>query len=170
MTDLSIEEFPAEGGISKLTVNKMIMGALLIVALVIAFVLANRIQSLTTEDALLSDSTIGELAVWIADQSEEDEPASLLVQIAKASTVGGIIDAESMTLSLQNGVVIWVWGVIAFLWDGGHWMDRRETDSTRVELVVPVSEHHDDAEKAHDAGHDDHNTDDGHSEHDGHDH
>ncbi len=51
-----------------------------------------------------------------------------------------------------------VWGVIAFLWDGDYWMDRRDSDSTQVELTVPTSEHHD-GEMHHEG---DHEHDDDH--------
>lgn len=58
-----------------------------------------------------------------------------------------------------------VWGVIAFLWDGTHWMDRRDTDSERIELTVPVSEH----DGAHGDTHGEDHGGHGHDDH-GHDH
>ena len=43
-----------------------------------------RFYNYAVDDPLLRDSTLGELAVWMAGQAEEDAPTSLLGQWAKA--------------------------------------------------------------------------------------
>lgn len=68
-------------------------------------------------------------------------------------------EVKGLMRSVLLPTLLLVWGIIAFLWDGEHWMDRRETDSTRVELTVPVSEHGD---GAHDEHSDEHHTEDSH--------
>ena len=71
-------------------------------------------------------------------------------------------EAKGLSRSVVLPGLLLVWGVIAFLWDGTHWKDRRSTDSVPVELTVPAATHdHSDTHDGH--GHDvnDH-EDDGH--------
>ncbi|NDJ60822.1 MAG: ABC transporter permease subunit [Chloroflexi bacterium] len=66
--------------------------------------------TLDHEAPLLLDSTLGELALWMADQSEEESPESLLGQFAQswASSRGQASLSASVLLSaMQIGVLIW---------------------------------------------------------------
>jgi cytochrome c oxidase subunit IV len=55
-------------------------------------------------------------------------------------------EVKGLPRSVLLPACLLIWGVIAFLWDGTHWKDRRSTDSVQVELTVPVSEHSHDAD------------------------
>lgn len=96
-------------------------------------------------------------------------------------------EVPGMVRSVLLPMLLLVWGVIAFLWDGTWWMTRRDADAMPVELAVPMNEHadhdthngalhgdahHDDhgAGHGHDgkSNHDDHGHDDHGHEHDGH--
>ncbi len=57
-------------------------------------------------------------------------------------------EVKGLSRSVLLPTILLIWGVIAFLWDGDYWKSRRNIDSTRVELTVPVSDHAD--EQTHD--------------------
>lgn len=65
-------------------------------------------------------------------------------------------EVPGLVRSVLLPMILLIWGVIAFLWDGTWWMERRDADANPVELAVPVNEHnHDDTHNGH-GGHDDH--------------
>lgn len=72
-------------------------------------------------------------------------------------------EVKGLSRSVVLPGLLLVWGVIAFLWDGSHWKDRRATDSEPVELTVPAAEHHD--SDMHDGNLHEGLDDDSHEEH-----
>ena len=52
-------------------------------------------------------------------------------------------ELKSLRLSVLLPTILLVWGVIAFLWDGTTWGERRVKDSEPVELIVPRGDTHD---------------------------
>jgi NitT/TauT family transport system permease protein len=95
---------------------------LFFLAFVVAFIgltafLANRFASLSTEDPLLLDSTLGDLAVWMAGQTEQEEIESVLGQVAEdwAQSLGQeSIAPEPILESMRSLLVGWT-GLTAVL-------------------------------------------------------
>jgi NitT/TauT family transport system permease protein len=72
--------------------------------------LANTFKNLGVEDELLLDSTLGELAVWMAQQTEEDKIGSYLGQYAEnwAQSLGEeSLAPEIMLETMRNNLVWW---------------------------------------------------------------
>lgn len=70
---------------------------------------------------LLLDSTPGELAIWMAEQSEEDAPPSILGGLAKQWAVqsgAGSVDANTLLSLMQTLVLVWC-GITALLMGAG---------------------------------------------------
>jgi cytochrome c oxidase subunit IV len=51
-------------------------------------------------------------------------------------------ELKALRLTVLLPTILLVWGVIAFLWDGTTWGERRAKDSTQMELTVPVGDKH----------------------------
>jgi NitT/TauT family transport system permease protein len=66
-----------------LSFRMIALGLLLVTVVVIAALLFIRFAALQSDDALLADSTVGELAMWMADQTEEEEIESILGRLAQ---------------------------------------------------------------------------------------
>jgi NitT/TauT family transport system permease protein len=95
--------------------------ALTLTAVVISVAVAFRFRNLNYQDPLLLDSTVGELATWMAGQSEEDDPESILGQYARdrAESRGeDSLDVSILLNDFQNLVFVWTIGV-AVLGIGG---------------------------------------------------
>lgn len=94
-----------------------------VASLAIIGLLGNRLNNLSLEDELLLDSTPGELAVWMAQQTEEDEIESYLGQYAEnwAQSLGEETLAPEILLeTMQNNLVLWcilivISGIIGFV-------------------------------------------------------
>ncbi len=83
------------------------------VALVLASMLLNgllwvRFSNYSPEDAIFRDSTMGELAVWMAGQAAEDQPESILGQQAKVWAAQTEANIETNLLNqMQVGLLVW---------------------------------------------------------------
>ena len=83
---------------------------LVLVFIGISGALANQFNSMTIDDPLLLDSTVGELAIWMADQTTEDEIESLIAQSAEnwAQSLGQeSLEPEIILDFMQNGLFLW---------------------------------------------------------------
>lgn len=113
MTDVSLEQNarPARSALGSDMARSLAVLIPGVVAIFITFVLAAVFQNTTLESPLLLDSTVGELAVWMADQSTEEAPESLLGQYAKnwALQVGAEdgLDDSALLLTMRNVLAVW---------------------------------------------------------------
>ena len=90
---------------------------LMLIAVSIVFSLTSYFIQLSTEDEFLLDSTVGELAIWMSEQTEEDEIESVLGRFAEnwAQSLGEeALPADVILTSTRNGLVVWT-GVIGVL-------------------------------------------------------
>ena len=79
---------------------------LVIVSIGINLTLLSRVQAYTPDTAVFTDSTLGELAMWMAAQSEEEAPVSLFGQLAKAQAVQQGADQLDPAILLHQAQVI----------------------------------------------------------------
>lgn len=84
--------------------------ALIAAALLIGIGLHYR--GLLHDAPLLTDSTLGELAVWMVDQSEKEAPPSLLGRLAKSWSAEQADLTSTLTL-MQNLLLVWCLGAAA---------------------------------------------------------
>lgn len=80
---------------------------LALVAAVIVLVIGFNYQKLAHDAPLLTDSTLGELAVWMADQSAEEAPPSILGSLARQWSGGEGADADQLVNGMQNAFLLW---------------------------------------------------------------
>lgn len=80
-----------------------------LIAIGIAALLANTFRNLAIEDELLLDSTLGELGVWMAQQTEEEEIESYLGQYAEnwAQSLGEETLAPEILLEVMRNSLVW---------------------------------------------------------------
>jgi NitT/TauT family transport system permease protein len=67
----------------KISLRRLFFLGFVVAFILLAAFLANRFASLSTEDPLLRDSTLGDLALWMSAQTEEEEIDSYLGQFAE---------------------------------------------------------------------------------------
>ena len=119
-------EISLDGSTSDLELNrvqKLQKPALILLTLVamgLTFSLLTVFQSLTLEDELLVESTVGQLAIWMTDQTENDpeEIVSPLAQYADdwANELGEEeLPPDILLTAMQNGVVLWLMLVLVML-------------------------------------------------------
>src|SRR5262245_60607342 len=92
----------------RLSVRRLFfLGSVISLGLLLIF-LAYRFAKLQPEDALLRDSTLGDLAIWMAEQSEEEEIESLLGQYAEnwAQSLGQASLAPEIAIEAMRGILI----------------------------------------------------------------
>ncbi len=116
MTDLTHQRDFSPRAIQAARHPAIIIISLVLLAFVIGITLhlASKIYNLDVEAPLLTDSTFGELAVWMSDQSGEDDIVSFLGQYADnwASQLGeDELDAAILLTTMRNGLVVW-FGII----------------------------------------------------------
>jgi NitT/TauT family transport system permease protein len=83
---------------------------MMLVVVGITVFLALTFQSLDPSASLLTDSTLGELAGWMADQSGREAPASLLGQYARDWALQGgqeALERDVLLLTMRNILVVW---------------------------------------------------------------
>jgi NitT/TauT family transport system permease protein len=106
MTDISLEQSES----SKL-IQKPILIVLVLIALGLVFTLFTTFQNLTTNDELLVESTVGQLAIWMAEQTEND-PEDIISPIAQyADNWANELDLEELDPKLplstmRNGLIL----------------------------------------------------------------
>lgn len=114
MTEISLD-----GGLSDTpstntwqTFQKPMLIVLTIIAIGLVFSLLTTFQNLATEDDLLVESTVGQLAIWMSDQTQND-PDDILSPLAQyadnwATDLGEEELAPEILLNvMRNGVVLW---------------------------------------------------------------
>ena len=79
------------------------------------------ISRLTVDDSLFVDSTLGELAVWMADQATEDEPEAFLASVAQSrmATVGEDALENALLADMQQILSVWAIAAAALAVIGG---------------------------------------------------
>jgi len=121
MTDIPITAPIADRSSNNLQqVQKPVIVILTLIAIGLVFGLLSTFQNATTDDEILVESTVGQLAIWMADQTENDpeEILSPLAQYANAwaNDLGEEeLDPAIVLDVMRNGVVIWAGLTIALL-------------------------------------------------------
>lgn len=99
-----------------------------VAAAVVVILLVGRFLNLTTADPLLRDSTLGELAVWMAGQAQQNAPESLLGQWARSlqSESGDLENvlmqgAQRGMILTAGGAALLAAGALAGLAAGAGW-------------------------------------------------
>ena len=121
MTDVSYpRQTDSTAGFPGVGVVRLAVPVVFVVAAIVACAsLVIRFQAYTTDDPLLTDSTLGELALWVADQSAEDAPESLLGQLAKAEAARSGAEALDADVLLTRARDALVYGTILVVMLGG---------------------------------------------------
>jgi len=115
MTDISLEP-----SVPSQHLQKPVIIILALVALGLVFTIFTTIQNLTTEDDLLIESTVGQLAIWMAEQTEND-PEDILSPIAQyadnwATELGLEELPPSIPLTtMRNGLILELGLILALL-------------------------------------------------------
>ena len=115
MTDISLEP-----SVPSQQLQKPVIIILALVALGLVFTIFTTIQNLTTEDDLLIESTVGQLAIWMAEQTEND-PEDILSPIAQyadnwATELGLEELPPSIPLTtMRNGLILELGLILALL-------------------------------------------------------
>lgn len=134
MTDISLQQDvnrTRTGGLTLNSTRRFAPAVLLIFAILLAVWLGVAFRSLADDDPVFVESTVGELAVWMAGQSEEAAPTSLLGQYARNWAVQSGAESLPETVlftAMRNAVAAWCWliaavGVVGFfgLLSGASW-------------------------------------------------
>ncbi|HLV37572.1 MAG TPA: ABC transporter permease subunit [Spirillospora sp.] len=90
------------------TTRVLLPAALIVLAIAVNLALLTRITALEIDNPLLVDSTLGELAVWLAAQSEQEAPQSMLGQLARAQAVragAASLDTAALLTLMQRIMV-----------------------------------------------------------------
>ena len=97
--------------------QKLILVVLTLAVAGVAVILAGKFQNLDLEAPLLIDSTLGELGTWMADQSTEEAPESILGQVAKDWAAQGGEDnlSQDTLLATTRNVLIVVSGLAGLI-------------------------------------------------------
>lgn len=112
MSDLSYQQAADNtASLSTVSLLRLVLPTLLILAsLSLNLTLVSRFQAYTPEIEIFTGSTLGELALWVADQSGEEAPDSLLGQYARSQAVQLGIDslpAEDTLAPAQHLLTGW---------------------------------------------------------------
>jgi NitT/TauT family transport system permease protein len=113
MTEISLKTIQPK----RFTPRTIGIGVLMLIVLGIILWLTTTFARLTNEDALLLDSTMGELAIWMSDQTQEDEIEALLGHVAEnwAQSLGAeTLAPEIILVFMRNALVSWL-GVVGVL-------------------------------------------------------
>lgn len=101
---------------------------LLVASLVISIIIIMRFQSYTPANPVFLESTLGRLAVWMADQSTEAAPESLLGQFARAQAKQRHVeslDADILLSQAQSALLVWGYLIVAVSLAGlAGWLRR----------------------------------------------
>ncbi len=95
----------------RLSLSKAGMIACVVLALGIVGLLGGRFLTLTPEDDTLRDSTLGQLALWMADQTGEDEivsPLALYAEHWAQSIDEDTLDPAILLVTMRNTLVVWI--------------------------------------------------------------
>jgi NitT/TauT family transport system permease protein len=116
MTDL-ITQVPRS---TRLTPKILSSAGLMLIVIGIVLWLTNYFAQLSLEDEFLLDSTVGELAIWMSDQTAEEEIESFLGRLAEnwaQSMSEKALSPNIILNAMRNGLVIWTgfFGILAIL-------------------------------------------------------
>jgi NitT/TauT family transport system permease protein len=117
---------------ARFLIRKLFLVSLVIIAIIIIAIIGDRLNKLSSEDELLEGSTLGELSLWMAQQTEEDEVGSYLGQYAEnwAQSLGEeTLSSEIILATMQANLVRWCFVIglsgligIAFLFTKPAWV------------------------------------------------
>jgi NitT/TauT family transport system permease protein len=113
MTQTNLKPIPT----IRVTPQTIAAGLLMLAVTSIIIWLTLTFARLTTEDALLLDSTVGEPAVWMSDQTQEEEIESILGQVAEnwASSLGEeTLEPDTILNFMKNMLTVWIGTVGVF--------------------------------------------------------
>ena len=137
MTDISLQQSIP----SSQNLQKPVLIVLALVALGLVFTMFTTIQNLTTEDDLLVESTVGQLAIWMAEQTEND-PEDIISPIAQyadnwATQLGlDELNPEIPLSAMLNGLVLATSLILALLVGGSFGLLIKPTWSRPLLFVV----------------------------------
>lgn len=141
MTDLAVQRQVKTGATSVHIRRARHWGPValtLVVALLTASIALSYVRAPLDAPALVN-STPGQLALWMADQSQEDAPVSLLGQAAKswAASLGqASLEPETILSAARTGIVIVTGLLLALLLAGVAGLSRAAAWSRRVLLLA----------------------------------
>lgn len=110
MADLAVTAQANPASTARHTPSTWFVAALLVVVLVLSALIINRFAAASLDDPLLLDSTLGELATWMSDQTSQDEIESILGQYAEnwAHALGQeTLPPEVLYQSMKSLLIIW---------------------------------------------------------------
>jgi len=136
MTDISLDKpTPLQ------PLQKPVLIVLVLVALGLVFTVFTTFQNLTTEDELLLESTVGQLAIWMAEQTEND-PEDIVSPIAHyavhwASELGlDELDPEIPLSAMRNGLILEAGLLLVLVVVGSITLFIRPTQSRSILFVA----------------------------------
>jgi len=142
MADISVQQRVEQptSMLSSDAISRYVLTALTIAAIGIVGWLGWQFGTVPPDSELLTDSTVGELAAWMADQSEEEAPESILGQYARnwALSLGSdSLDVGILLAAMQTWVMVWCIGVVIFgaMGIAGLWM---QATWTRIGLLFAL--------------------------------
>lgn len=142
MADISVQQSMERPASTLSTVNPVTFILILITLIAVGTVgwVGWQFSSLPLDADLVVDSTVGELSVWLADQSAEEAPEAWLGQYARGRAVSsGVeqIESDVFLTELRTGVVF-ACGVIILAGVIGSVGLFLQTDWTRPLLMVAL--------------------------------
>ncbi len=143
MTDISFQqsiEGSAGTGLRLASLRLPVLVFLTLLAAGLAVYIGLTFRNLADDDPLFISSTVGELAVWMAGQSAEEAPASLLGQYAKnwAMQIGTESLPETVLFNaMRNGMMVWC-GLVGVLGLAGVVGLLTRATWTRAVLVLAL--------------------------------
>ncbi len=121
MTDISYPQELNSTSKSRIALSTLRLPISLLLALLatgVAVWLGMNYHGLADDAPLFAESTPGQLAVWMADQSAEEAPESFLGNYAKnwaQQTNAESVDPVILFDAMRNGVALWCWLVAALI-------------------------------------------------------
>lgn len=128
-----------KSSLSKL--EKPIIALLLLLVVGILFVLSGRFRQLSTTEPLLLDSTVGELAIWMSEQTDEEEIESFLGNYAEnwAQSLGEeTLSPDILLQSMQNNLLMGLYLLIVIAICGLALLFTRPQPSRSVLLFLLI--------------------------------
>lgn len=126
---------------SRSKLEKPIITILLLLVVGILFVLSGRFGQVSTTEPLLLDSTVGELALWMSEQTGEEEIESILGNYAEnwAQSLGEeTLNPDILLQSMQNNLLMGLYLLIALASIGLSLLFIRPQSSRSILLFLLI--------------------------------
>ena len=108
----------SEAGAGRLNLRLMLTLGLGLLVAVVAIWLGLTYRSLPDDAPAFSDSTLAQLALWMADQSTLEAPVALLGQYARSWALqsgADSLDVGILYTAMRNMVALWCWAVAGLI-------------------------------------------------------